>query len=72
MRSADSLIGGTNAYPSAELLQHIDTGSSVWRVHHQMHGSVRFEHAPHGCESGIWVDKMMENSGADNLIEGSP
>ena len=65
-----SLIGSTDASPSAEFLQHIDAGPSVRRIHHQMHGSVRFEHASQGCESGIRVREMMENSGADNLVEG--
>src|SRR5580698_8701524 len=35
-----------------------------------MQGSVWFEHAPQGCEPGVRVGEMMENSGADNLVEG--
>jgi hypothetical protein len=67
-----SLIGGTDAHASSEFLQHIDTGPSVRRIHDQMHGSVRFEHASQGCESGVGVGEMMENSGADNLVERRP
>ena len=72
MRSPIPSSGGTDADPSAELLQHIDAGPSVGRIHHQMHGSVRFEHAAQSCESGIGIREMMENSGADNLVEGRP
>src|ERR1700693_2551814 len=37
-----------------------------------MHGSVRLEHVAESCETLIWVRKMMENSGADNLVEAGP
>src|SRR5262244_4378968 len=66
---ADLLIVDMDADPSAELLQHIDAGASVRRIHHEMHRTVRFEHAAQSSESRIGVLKMMENSGADNLIE---
>src|SRR4029077_2160870 len=51
-------------------LQHIDAGPSVRRIHHEMHRStIRFEHAAQSAEPRIGVRKMMENPGADNLIE---
>ena len=54
------------------LLQHVDAGPPVRRIQHQMHGSVRFEDPTQGCEPGIRICEMMENSGADNLIEACP
>ena len=69
---ADSLICGMDAKTSAELLQHIDTGPSVGRIHHEVHGSVRFQHAAQSSESGIGIRKMMEDSCADNLVVAHP
>ena len=66
---ADVLIGSTDADPSAELLQHIDARASVRRIHHEMHCAVRLEDVAQSCEPGIRVREMMENSGADDLIE---
>src|SRR5262249_9120872 len=65
----DLLIVGMDADPSAEFLQHIDAGPSVGRIHHEMHCAVRFEHAAQRAEPRIRVREMMENPGADNLIE---
>ena len=66
---ADLLIVGMDADPSAELLQHIDAGPPVRRIHHEMHRAVRFEHAAQSAEPRIGIREMMENPGADNLIE---
>src|SRR6267143_4883243 len=62
-------IGGMDTDPSAELLQHINTGPSVGRVHHEMHRSVRFEHAAQSAESRIRVGEMMQNPSAHDPIE---
>ena len=60
---------GMNAEPAAELLQHIDAGPSVRRIHHEMHRAIRFEHIAQSSESGIGVRQMMQHPGADDLIE---
>jgi hypothetical protein len=66
----DLLIVGMDADPSAEFLQHTDAGPSVRRIHHEMYRStVRFEHAAQSAEPRIRIREMMENPGADNLIE---
>ena len=55
---------------SAEFLQHVDAGPSVRRVHHEMHRSaVRVEHTAQSAEPRIGLREMMENPGADDLIE---
>src|SRR4029453_3115213 len=66
---ADLLIVGMDAYPSAEFLQHIDASPSIRRIHHEMHRAVRFQHAAQSAEPRIGIREMMENPGADNLIE---
>ena len=66
---ANLLIGGTDAEPSAEFLQHIDASPPVRRIHHEVHRAVRFEHAAQSAEPRIGIREMMENPGADNLIE---
>src|SRR4030095_12639867 len=63
-------MGGLDADPAAELLQHINAGPPVRRIHHEMHRAIRFEHAAQGSESRIGIWKMMKNPGADDLIEG--
>src|SRR6202051_379720 len=37
-----------------------------------MHGSIQLEHVAESCETLIWIRKMMENSGADNLVAAGP
>ena len=67
---ADLLIVGMDADPSAEFLQHVDASPSVRRIHHEMHRtSVRFEHTAQSAEPRIGLREMMENPGADDLIE---
>ena len=63
------LPGGTDAEPSAELLQHIDASPPVRRIHHEVHRAVRFEYTAQSAEPRIRIREMMENPGADNLIE---
>src|SRR5262249_2309282 len=63
-------IGCTDAYAPTELLQHVDAGPAVRRIHHEMHGPVRFEHAAQSSKPRIGVGKMMEHPGADDVIEG--
>src|SRR5262245_65260305 len=63
------LIVGMDADPSAEFLQHVDAGPPVRRVHHEVHRAVRFEYAAQSAEPCIRIREMMENPGADNLIE---
>jgi hypothetical protein len=55
--------------PATILLQHIDACPSIWRIHHEMHRPIRFEHASQRFEPCIRVHKMMENPGAHNLIK---
>ena len=68
----DPLISGMDAKPPAKLLQHIDAGPSVRRIHHEVHSSVRLEHAAQSFEPCIRIRKMMEYSCADYLIKAHP
>src|SRR6266436_4727355 len=65
-------IGGMDTDPSAELLQHVDPRPSVGRIHHEVHGSVRFEYAAESTEARIRVGEMVENARAHNLIKARP
>ena len=69
IRSRMFSIGGMNTDSSAKILQHIDTGPSVRRVHHEVHRPVGFEHGAQGSEARIRILEMVENSGAHDLIE---
>ncbi len=37
-----------------------------------MHCCIRFEHVVQSCKTDIRIRKMMENTGADNLVEAHP
>ena len=69
MRSRISLSSAWMTDPSAELLHHIDAGPPVRRIHHEVHRAVRFEDFAQSAEPRIGIRKMMENTGADDLIE---
>src|SRR4051794_11681672 len=63
------VTGGTDTDPSAELLQHVDAVSSVRRIDHEVHRTLRLEHAAQSAEPRIRVREMMQNARANNLIE---
>src|SRR5262245_404636 len=65
----DLRVGGTDTQAPTEVLQHVDAGPAVRRIHHEMHGPVGFEHAAESSEPRIGVGKMMEYTGADDVIE---
>jgi hypothetical protein len=65
-------ISSVDTDSSAELLQHIDAGPPVWRVHHEMHRPVRFERSAQSAEARIRVGKVMEDPCARYLIEAHP
>src|SRR5262245_55619733 len=65
----DLRVGSADTHAPTEVLQHVDAGPAVRRIHHEMHGTVRFEHAAKSSEPGIGVGKMMEHPGADDVIE---
>ena len=66
---ANLLVVGTDADPSAELLQHVDAGPPVRRIHHEVHRALRFEYIAQSAEPRIGIREMMEHPGADDLIE---
>ena len=65
----DFRVGRTDTQAPTEVLQHVYAGPAVRRIHHEMHGPVRFEHAAKSSEPRIGVGKMMEYPGADDVIE---
>ena len=42
------------------------------RIHHQMHGTVRLQHLTQRGKPRVGVREMMQNTGADDLIEAGP
>src|SRR5262245_54989071 len=62
-------VGCTDTHAPTEVLQHVDSGPAVGRIHHEVHRPARFEHAAQSSESSIGVGKMLEYPGADDLIE---
>src|SRR5579862_2413454 len=63
---------GMDARSPAELLQHVDTGPPVRRVHHQVQGPIRLEHSAKSGETRIRVGEVMQNSRTHDLIETHP
>ena len=66
---ADSIIRRMDADPPAKLLQHINAGSPIGGIDHQVHRAIRLQHIAQGSKSGIRIGQMMQYAGADNLIE---
>ncbi len=66
---SDRFIRSGNTEPPAELLQHVNSGSSIRRVHHKVHRSVWLEHIAQSRQTCVGIDEMMQNPGADDLIE---
>src|SRR5262245_36163308 len=62
-------VGSTDTRAPTELLQHVDAGPAVRRVHHEMHDTARFEDAAKSSQPRIGVGKVMEHPGADDVIE---
>src|SRR5262245_52645657 len=69
---AHPIISRFDPDPPAELLQHVNAGSPVLRVDHEVYHPVWFEHAGERSESHIGIRQMMEDTGADDLIETHP
>ena len=67
---ANSVIVGDDAEAPAELLQHVDAGPSVWRVHHEVHDPAGREHVAQSAEAPVRIREVVEHAGADDLIEG--
>ena len=62
-------IGGADTDSFAEVLQHVDAGSSVRRIHHDVHRPVWIEDVAQRPKPRIGIRQMMEHSGADDLVE---
>jgi hypothetical protein len=58
-----------NTDPPAEFLEHIDASPPVWRVHQKKQRSAGFEQTAQNAEARVGVFQVMEDSGANNLIE---
>src|SRR4051794_9373550 len=69
---ANLISGGTDPDPSADLRQDVNAGSTVRRVHHEMHRPGGFQDITQSREPRLRGREMMENPGADDLIETFP
>src|SRR6185369_8878087 len=58
-----------NIEPATKLLEHVNAGSAILSIHHQMHCSVSLQYLPQCGDPGVGIRKMMEHSSADYLVE---
>jgi hypothetical protein len=63
-------IRPTDSDASTVLLKHVDAGTSVRRVDHQVHCAGVREHVVQSAQTSIRVGKVVQNAGADDMIEG--
>jgi len=68
----DLLIAGGNADAFAEFLQHVNSGPSVRRIHHEVHRAIRLQNLAQSAEPRIRVSEMVENAGTYDLVECHP
>ena len=65
----DLVIGGTDADAAAELLQHVDAGASVRRVHHQVHRAVGLQHVTQRAQPRIGICEVVQHACAHDQVE---
>jgi hypothetical protein len=65
-------FGGGDAEHAAVLLHHVDAGTAVRRVDHQVHGALRAKHIAERTQTDIGIREVMQHPGAHNLIERAP
>ena len=67
---AQFLLRGADPEQAAVLLHHIDAGTPIWRIDHQLHRATGRKDIAQRPEAGIRVGQMVEHAGADDLVEG--
>ncbi len=65
----DFPVGSSDPKPATVLLQHIDAGTAVGRIYHQVHGPIRFEDLAQSAQPGIRISEVMQHPCADDLVE---
>ena len=70
--SRGSFVRRADAEPLAELLQHVDAGPPIGRVHHEVHRAVGLEHVAQRAQPRIRIGEMVQHAGADDLVERLP
>ena len=55
--------------PPAIVLEHVDAGPAVGRIHHQVHRAVGPQHGAQRAQARIGIREMVQHAGADDQIE---
>src|SRR5271157_2875869 len=63
------LLRGADSEQTTILLHHVDAGTAICRIDHQMHCTVRRKDIAQRSKAGIRVGQMMEHARADDLVE---
>ena len=64
-------VRGGDPEQAAILLHHVDAGSPVEGVHHQVHRPLRTQDIAKRTETDVRIRQMVKHSGADHLVEGA-
>ncbi len=70
VEQADAARGSLDPELPAKLLQHIDPSPAIGCVDHQLHRTSWCEYAREGLQACSGVRQVMEDPGADDLVEG--
>ena len=62
-------VRGGDPEQAAILLHHVDAGSPVEGVHHQVHRSLRTQDIAKRTQTDVRIGQMVKHSGADHLVE---
>ena len=68
---ANSVVRGGNSDQAAELLDHVDAGPAVRRVHHEVQRAVGREHVAQRPQRRVGIFEMVQHARAHDLIEAS-
>jgi hypothetical protein len=68
-QTVELFFRGSDAEFAAVLLNHVNAGATVRRVHHQIHRAIRFQHRAERAQSRIGIDEMVQHAGANDEVE---
>jgi hypothetical protein len=63
------LFRGSDAKSSAIFLKHVNAGSTVRRVQHQVHRALGSQHRAERAQTRSGIDEMMEHPSTNDVVE---
>src|SRR6516162_6456635 len=62
-------LRGTDPEQTAIFLHHVDAGTPISRIDHQMHCAIRRKDTTQRAKADVRVGKVVKHTGADDLVK---